>query len=83
MRMYRLPDPNRFIEEFKAGQRNHQIAGHHLLISQLQFEILFNETGGSKLATTEKSEVIVKYEEAIQIVKDDYKEITGDGYEYD
>lgn len=79
-RMFRIIDPDLFIREFNEGVPRYRNAGHDLLISQIDFEILFHTSGGSHLAEFERVAIIEKFQEARQLVKDDYEKIMGVDY---
>lgn len=82
-RMFRLIDPDLFIKEFNEGVPRYRNASHDLLISQIDFEVLFHTSGGSHLAEFERVAIIEKYQEARKLVKDDYKKITGVDYPHE
>lgn len=74
MKIFRISDPDEFIEEYKAGKQKYFTVGHELLIAQLVYEIMCTEKGFYKLPRLEKQAKIIKYQECIDLVKADQAE---------
>lgn len=81
--IYRIMDENKFLEEYKTGESQHNRMQHALLVAQLNYEKLVTKSGHWSITPQEIEAKNAKYDECITAVKADFKEKTGQDFPED